>query len=327
MTRTPALALLAASAVALTACGQSVAPVAKADHVAAPVTLTNCGTETAFPAPQRVVALNLGQAGLVARLGEAKKVVGVAQTKGSPLPADLTAGGHQVPVLSVEAPPTREQLLSAKPDLVLSPTTYEFTAEKGYATQEQLKQAGAQTYVAAAGCFGRRSKAEVTDVLTDVDALGRILRAEPKAAELRKQGEQQLKQAADRAQGKTPVSLAQLFIEGDTVTAIGAGVEHSIAKAAGAAPVFTPDDPAFAKFFAAEVSRETLLAKNPGAIVIATTSDSHEQRSRAWLAQHLGQTDAVKNNRIIVIPATEVLPGTWGNLDAVTTINRALYAG
>lgn len=89
--------------------------------------------------------------------------------------------------------------------------------------------------------------------------------------------------------------------------------------------VFAPDDPAFAKFFAAEVSRETLLAKNPDVIVVSTTGADHERRTRAWLKQHLSGAKAVQADRIVAVPSSELLPGTWGNLDAVTTISKALY--
>ncbi|MBW3085509.1 Vitamin B12-binding protein [Austwickia sp. TVS 96-490-7B] len=323
--RAVTIALL--SALALTGCGQSVStPQASGSSSAATVTLTNCGADQTYPVGrERIVALGTGQADLIARLGAAKKVVAVAQTHGEKLPGALEADGHKVDIISKDAPPTKEQLLGARPDLVLSPTTYEFTAEKGYATQDQLRQSGAQVYVAAAGCFQRRSTAEVTDLLTDIDALGKIIGAEKTAAELRAQAETQLKTAKDRAQGKTAPTVAQLFIEGDTITAIGAGVEHSMAAAAGGTSVFSPTDEAFSKFFAAEVSRETIVAKNPQVIVFTTTGPDHEKSTREWLKKHLGGVKAVHDDRLVAIPGTHVLPGTWGTIDAVTTMNKAFY--
>lgn len=325
--RPPRAALLLASgSLLLAGCGQAVSSPQAGMTQPAAVTLTNCAAPVTYPGKHdRIVALNPGQADLIARLGAAPKVVAVAQTQGAPLPPSLSAAGRDITVLSKDAPPTREQLLAVQPDLVVSPTTYEFTAEKGYATQEQLRQAGAPSYVAAAGCLARRSTAEVTDLLTDIDSLGTILGAKDAAKDLRAKAQQQLQAAKERAQGKPRPTVAQLFVEGDTVTAIGAGVEHSIGEAAGGQGVFAPDDPAFAKFFAAEVSRETLLAKNSDVIVVSTTGADHERRTRACLKQHLSGAKAVQADRIVAVPSSELLPGTWGNLDAVTTISKALY--
>ncbi|MCH8614370.1 ABC transporter substrate-binding protein [Arsenicicoccus dermatophilus] len=320
---------LAGISILLTGCGGAVTPTGSSASLQGGRShVTMCGKAATYPATvRRIVALNPGQADLVARLGAGRAVVGVAQTDGQPVPPSVSSAGGNPRVLSTMGPPAREALLAAQPDLVLSPTTYEFTGEKGYATQEQLKAAGASTYVAAAGCPARRSTAEVTDLLSDIDALGAILHVQPAAAELRRQAEAQLRAAADRARGKPQPTMAQLFVEGDTITAIGAGVEHSIGKAAGGRSVFTPQDPAFASFFAAEVSRETLLAKNPEVIVFGTTGPEHERRTREWLRRNLPDIKAVRASRLVGIPAAQLLPGTWGNLDAVTTINAALYPG
>ncbi|GMA42028.1 ABC transporter substrate-binding protein [Mobilicoccus caccae] len=321
-----ATALLTGGLLLLVGCGQAVTGAPAATTPQATASVTNCGTPVTYAgAPQRIVALNPGQADLIARLGAADRIVGVAQTHGRPLPETLTGGGRQIPVVGQDSPPTREQLLTLQPDLVVSPTTYEFTAEKGYATQDQLRKAGAATYVAAAGCLDRRSEAEVSDLITDIDSLGQVLGADDAARRLTAEANAQLQKATDRAKDKPKPTLAQVFIEGETVTAIGAGVEHSIGEAAGGRGVFSPDDPAFAKFFAAEVSRETLLAKNPDVIVFSALDDEHEKRTRQWLSTHLGSAKAVQQGRLVAIPASQLLPGTWGNLDAVTTINEALY--
>ncbi|STD03891.1 corrinoid ABC transporter substrate-binding protein [Dermatophilus congolensis] len=324
-----ALAATAAAALigslTLTACGQGVSN-SSVNNGKNAAQITNCGKAHTYPAdPQRIVALNPGQGDLIARLGAADRVTAIAQTNGAPIPTSLTANGHKPTVLSDSAPPTKEQLLGTQPQLVLSPTTYEFTAEKGYATEDQLRQAGAEVYIAAAGCLDRRGKADVTDLLTDIDALGKILGKDKEAQELHNKAQGILTAATERAKDQTKPKVAQLFIEGDTISAIGGGVEHSMVAAAGGDNVFNPDDPAFAKFFAAEISRETLVDKNPEVIVFSSTGKDHEKRTREWLTKNFANVEAVKNDRIVALPAAELLPGTWGNLDAVTSMNEAFY--
>ena len=329
MKRTKSAAYLSLSAAMLTVlvgCGQSVSEVNEAKSSQSGTKITNCSVEHTYPAEsKKVVALSPGQADIVARLGAGDKIAGIAQLNGEKMPASLTDQGHTPPVLSENTPPTREQLLKVQPDLVLAPTTYEFNAEQGYATQEQLKQSGAETYVAASGCLDNRSKAKVHDFFTDLDAYGKILGREDDAKKLAEQAQQQLDDATARYEGKSKKSVAQLYIEGNNVTAIGAGIEHSIAEAAGADGVFNPDDAAFKEFFAAEVSREEILKKNPEAIVFTTTSPEQEQASRKWMKENLSEVTAVKEDRLIAIPAADMLPGTWGNIDAVTTISQKLY--
>lgn len=307
-------------------CGQSVAENNVQAHKDAEVSIQNCSVDQQYKtSPDRVVALSPGQADIIGKLGAGDKIVGIAQLNGKDMPSSLTEQGHMPQVLSENSPPSREQLLSANPDIVFAPTTYEFSDQQGYASQEQLTQSGIANYVAAAGCLERRSHAQVTDLLTDIDAYGKILGKENQAQELQEKAQKQLEEAAERAQGKEAPSVAQLYIEGNSVTAIGAGIEHDIAKAAGAKGVFNPEDPEFKEFFAAEVSRESILEKNPEAIILTTTSEEHEKASLKWLKENLSEVKAVKENSIIAIPAADMLPGTWGNLDAVTTINTALY--
>lgn len=316
--------LALAGLVALTGCGQSVTENTAQSSQSQNVSLENCGEPVDFATnPERIVALNPGQADLMARLGAGDKVIGVAQTNGKELPESLTSQGHNPQVISEDAPPSREDLLKLNPDLVLSPTTYEFTAEQGYATQDQLKEAGAASYVAEAGCFNNRSTAKVSDLLTDVEAYGKILGKEDEAKKLSEQA--QLDEAKKRSEGKEKQTLAQLYIEGDTLTAIGAGVEHSMAEVAGAQNVFNPEDSGFKDFFAAEVSREELLKKNPDVIVFTTTSEEHEKTTREWLKKNLSGVKAVQDDPLVAIPSSDTLPGTWGNLDTVTTISKALY--
>lgn len=323
-----ALALTALLAVAVTACGSAVTTQSNPTPASGGTqfSITNCGRGLSFnAAPQRTVGLSPSQTDLLARLGLATTLVGQAQTSTHALPQDVAPLVESVPKLSDVAPPTREVLLGVKPDFVVSPTEYEFTAESGFASLEQLKQAGAQAYVATAGCAERRRTGSVEDLLTDIKNLGGIYAVPDQAAELVKQAEQRLEKVQQKLQGVNKLKVAQLFVEGNTLSAIGAGIEYDIVARGGGTNVFQPTDPAFSKFFAASISAEQVASKNPDAIVFAVNGPEQEQNARSYFKRTFPDLEAVTKGRLIAISAADVFPGAWGNIAAVEKIAQGLY--
>lgn len=320
---------LAMAAVTLSACGAAVSSTQEADAAAGgnyPVKLTNCDRDLAVEqAPKRIVSLMPSQTELLVRLGLTDRLVGQAQTGTHPLDKDVAAQVKDVPVISADTPPAREDLLATQPDAVLSPTSYEFTAEQGFASIEQLEQASAVTYVATGGCMERRATAEVDDLLLDIDNLGRIFDVTAEAAALREETENRLAAVDEAIDGAEKPTVAQLYVEGKSVYAIGASVEYDIIKRAGGDNVFNPDEKLFEQFFSAAISPEEVAARNPDAIVFTVTGDAHEKQVRAYLAKTFPEVDAVKQNRLVALPASDVFPGTLGNVDAVEAIAAALY--
>ncbi|WP_269936472.1 ABC transporter substrate-binding protein [Arthrobacter sp. HY1533] len=311
--------------VLLAGCGQAVAGKTTAGHVDGATTIENCGRTLTFAtAPQRVVAMTPGQSELLVRLGQAGKVVAEAQSKGRELLPELAAAG-QATQLSEQGPPSREVLLGVAPDLVHSPTGYEFTAEQGFASVEQLKSSGAESYIATAGCLERRSSAEVRDLLTDIANLGTIFGATEQAAKLGAEAQGALDETQQRVSGKVRPTVAELFVEGNTISAIGAGIEHNMIDIAGGRNVFSPSDAAFAQFFSAVISAETLVEKDPEVIVFTTIDEAHGQATRDFLKQKFPHVQAVKNDRLVALDSDDVMPGTLGNIRAVEQVARALH--
>lgn len=321
---------LAVAALALSGCGSSVTAAKESDDRAGggshPVELSNCGRDVVVhKAPQRIVSLMPSQTELLVRLGLADRLVGQAQTATHPLAEDVAAEVEDVPVISPDTPPAREDLLETQPDAVLSPTSYEFTAEQGFASIDQLEQAGVVSYVATGGCMERRATAEVDDLLTDIDNLGRMFDATDEAAELREDTEDRLAAVDEAIAGAERPTVAQLYVEGRSTYAIGASVEYDIIRRAGGDNVFSPDEKLFEQFFSAAISPEEVAARNPDTIVFTVTGDAHEQQTRDHLAKTYPEVTAVKEDRLVALPASDVFPGTLGNVSAVETIAKALY--
>lgn len=311
----------------LSGCGQGVSGPATETAQAAGATVNNCGYQvTVDKAPERVVAMTPGLTDLADRLGAADRIVGVAQTRNAVLPTAVS-DNEDIAILTQDGPPSREVLLNTSPDLVLSPTTYEFTAEQGFASQEQLSEAGAEAYISTAGCPDRRSSAEVTDLLTDIDNLGALLGQPEQAAKVKEQAQRELDDVSNAVAGLDQPTVAQVYVEAETLMAIGAGVEYDMIRRAGGDNVFSPDDAAFRDFFAATISPETLVEKNPEAIVFSAANDKQVEATRAYLKKHFPEVKAVTDDRLINIGADQVMPGSWGNIDAVRTIAEGLYPG
>ncbi|MGV8913367.1 MAG: ABC transporter substrate-binding protein [Rhodoglobus sp.] len=320
-------ATVAVAALLLTGCGGAVAgPTADADSTNA-ITIENCGrTLTLSGAPTAVVGMHPAQTELLLRLGLADTLVGQAQGAAQALPDDVASLAAGVPVIGGMMPPAREELLSVEPDFVYSPTTYEFTAEQGFASIEQLETAGADVYVATGGCKDRRMTGEVGDLFVDLDNLGQIFGVQDAAATIAEQGQADLDEVADATANVEQLRVAQIYVEGNNLSAIGAGIEYDIIQLAGADNVYTPDQPAFASFFAATISPESLAAEAPDALVFSVYDAEHEAATRDYLKATFPDMPAVRDGKLIAVPSADMFPGTLGNIAVVMTIATQLYS-
>lgn len=319
-------ALLASALLTLSGCGSAVAPATQPAASGAGSSLENCGRQVrTAQIPQSVVGMHPAQTELLVRLGQADKLAGQGQAAAQQLPAEVASQLAEVPQIGGALPPSREDLLAVAPDFVYSPTTYEFTAEQGFASIEQLEQAGAAVYVAAGGCQDRRMTGEVTDLFTDLQNLGGIFAAEQAAADLIATSTAQLERVSEALEGVAKLRVAQVYVDGTTLQGIGAGIEYDILRLAGAENIFTPEQPAFAKFFAATITPEALAAEEPEALVFTVHDPEHEASTREYLARTFPQMPAVKHKRLIAVSSTDVFPGTLGNVKAVSHIAEQLY--
>ncbi|WP_129667773.1 ABC transporter substrate-binding protein [Phytoactinopolyspora endophytica] len=321
-----AVVALSAAALILTGCGTGVTNDDEQTDMGDEVTVENCGRDvTVNGAPEATVGMHPAQTELMLRLGLADRLVGQAQATAQALPDDVAPLAEDVPVLGDSAPPSREDLLAVEPDFVYSPTTYEFSAEQGFASIEQLNEAGAAVYVASGGCADRRMTGEVTDLFTDLKNLGEIFGVQDEAADLIAENQAELDEVADATSDVDKLRVAQVYFEGGTLQAIGAGIEYNILRLAGADNVYTPDQDAFADFFAATITPESLAAEEPEAIVFATFDEQHEAATREYLTSTFPDMPAVREDRLIVVSTSDMFPGTLGNISSVRRIAEHLY--
>ncbi|GAA1990845.1 ABC transporter substrate-binding protein [Isoptericola halotolerans] len=323
-----AIGTLSATALVISGCGSSVTSEASETDAdaATTVTLENCDREVVVEgAPEAAVGMHPAQTELMLRLGLADRLAGQAQAAAQALPDDVASLAADVPVIGEVMPPSREDLLAVEPDFVYSPTTYEFTAEQGFASIDQLEQADATVYVATGGCAERRMTGEVTDLFDDLENLGEIFGVQDEAADLVVQSRAQLDEVAAAIEDVDPLRVAQVYVEGTTLQAIGAGIEYDILGLAGADNVYGPEDPMFADFFAATITPESLAAEEPDALVFSAYDAEHEAATREYLTTTFPDLPAVTEDRLIAVSSSDVFPGTLGNITIVRDIAEQLY--
>lgn len=320
------VAALVGSALLLTGCGGGVIAPTETPRSSERLEVSNCGREVVISdVPKAVIGMHPAQTELLLRLGLAERIVGQAQATAQDLPDDLLPLAADIPVIGGAMPPQREDLLAADADFVYSPTTYEFSAEQGFASIEQLNAAGTAVYVATGGCQERRMTGEVTDLFDDLENLGEIFDVQSKAKELIAENQAMLDDVTKAISGVTRLRVAQIYFEGGTLQAIGAGIEYDILKRAGSDNVYTPEQETFSGFFAATITPESLAAEEPDAIVFAAYDEEHAVATREYLVRTFPDLPAVKNNKLIRVSSSDMFPGTLGNISAVRQIAQALY--
>ena len=148
--------LVAAAAMTIFAGPASAAPTAT--HY--PLTITNCcQTETFTKPPSRVLILNgssVAEVESMIVLGLQKSIIANAQSYGvSDIPG-MVAAIKKIPTggltLNKNYDVPAEQTLSLKPDLVLSTWYGGFNSKSGFASRQELAQAGANTLVTPLQC-------------------------------------------------------------------------------------------------------------------------------------------------------------------------------
>lgn len=168
-----------------------------------PMTINNCGQKVTFKqAPKRVLILNgisVAEVESFVMLGLQKSIAANAQSYGvsddPSMPAAIKAISTGGLTMNKNFEVPAEQVLAAKPDLVMSHWTGGFDAKKGLATREQLAAAGINTLVNPVNCAKGKPTAtpaeekvlenqSINSSLEFMLLLGRVFDVQHKAADV-----------------------------------------------------------------------------------------------------------------------------------------------
>lgn len=157
MTRSPLIvAGAAALTMALTSCAHVTHTSSSTSSVSGPstVTITNCGARRAFPSHARRVFVNdSNMVAMMLSIGAGDQIVAATGIKGQTDALAKVYGHRAVSALpdSDGSYPTLEQVLGARPDVMLAGYGYGY-GESTHLTPEELRARGISAYVLSESC-------------------------------------------------------------------------------------------------------------------------------------------------------------------------------
>ncbi|MEU3788047.1 ABC transporter substrate-binding protein [Streptomyces sp900129855] len=315
--RPAATALAAAICLLTAACGSSSGDKASADtaEVAAsktgyPVTLDNCGQKETFKkAPSRVVVMNgasVAEVSTLLALGLGDRIVANQQGYDMSEVPGRAAAIKKLPTGDVKVNDAydipREAMLGLRPDLVLSVTTYGFDQKNGFATREQLKQVGANSYVSPQGCDDDPSKMTVADSYRLLRDMGKIFNVSDRAEKVIAASEKNIAAVSEKVKGQKKPKVMVLFSNmsmgsNDFSSVLANGIVNDILAKAGGANAFSNTT----KATFADLSKEKVAATDVDAVVVVSYNDPNPAAYAKKLLKEFPQWPAAKNNTYVTL--------------------------
>lgn len=337
--RPVATALAAALCLLTAACGSSSddkasgqSTEAAAPEAGYPVTLDNCGQKETFEkAPSRVVVMNgasVAEVSTLLALGLGDKIVANQQTYGMSEVAGRADAIKKLPTGDVKLNDAydipREAMVGLRPDLVLSTTSYGFDEKNGFATRDQLRDVGANSYVSPQGCEQDTSKMTIADSYRLLRDMGKIFNVSDKAEKLIAASEKNIAAVSAKVKGEKTPNVMVLFSNmsmggNDFSSVVAKGVYNDILAKAGGANAF--ENASRTSF--ADLSKEKVAATDVDALIVIAYNDPNPAAYAKKLLKEFPQWPAAKNNAYVTLSDSMYL-GPSNDL-AVEKIAKTLH--
>ncbi|SNX55799.1 iron complex transport system substrate-binding protein [Streptomyces sp. TLI_55] len=336
----PVVTALAAACCLLTAaCGSSSddkgsdqSTEAAAPKAGYPVTLDNCGRKETFEKPpSRVVVMNgasVAEVSTLLALGLGDKIAANQQTYGMSEVAGRADAIKDLPTGDVRLNDAydipREAMLGLRPDLVLSTTSYGFDEKNGFATRDQLKDVGANSYVSPQGCDQDTSKMTIADSYQLLRDMGQVFNVSDRAEKLIAASEKHIAAVSEKVKGKKAPNVMVLFSNmsmggNDFSSVVANGIFNDILAKAGGSNAFGNAS----KTSFADLSKEKVAATDVDALVVVAYNDPNPAAYAKKLLKEFPQWPAAKNNAYVTLSDSMYL-GPSNDL-AVEKIAKTLH--
>jgi iron complex transport system substrate-binding protein len=293
------LTAAAMGVVALTACGSE--DVASGGAAGYPLTVTNCAREVTIEKPPERIYVIGGEAGtLVHAAGGSDRISTFSPLQDEPLgvAAEALGAAPQLPIVGSKDI-SREVIIGAEPDLVVTYGLNEFTPE-------DLEASGIPTLVISGYCGGfGAGQSTVEDPLegiyADITTLGRVLGTEDQSAQAVKGLRNRVTAVQQRAAPDVGAAAAVFVV--DPESALGAygrrSMIHQQMEYVGLSNVFADTDE---RYF--EPNSEALINARPDVLVgLYQERDVSSQGVLDTLASRpeLGSIPAIAEKNILVL--------------------------
>ncbi|WP_217554383.1 ABC transporter substrate-binding protein [Streptomyces sp. GbtcB6] len=289
------------------AAGDASAAAAKSGY---PVTLTNCGESEKFgKEPSRVVLMNgasVAEVSTLLSLGLGDRIVANQQSYGMSEVAGRAAAVKKLPTGNVKLNDAydipREAMIGLRPDLVLSTTSYGFDEKNGFATRDQLKQAGANTYVSPQGCDQDTSRMTIADSYTLLRDMGKIFGRSAQAEKLVAASQKHIDEVAAKVEGEKQPKVMVLFSNmamggNDFSSVVAKGIYNDILAKAGGTNAFANAS----RTSFADLSKEKVAATDVDALVVIGYNDPNPAAYARKLLKEFPQWPAAKNDKYVAL--------------------------
>ena len=311
-----------------------------------PLRINNCGTNVVFKkAPSRVILMNGASVGEVedfVALGLQNKILGNSQSYGVSDDPTMVAKIAAIPTDGLKVNQTtddisEEQILSRKPDLVISTWFGGFTKANGFKSRSDLTKLGINSLINPTNCDlgnANPTSAEKSIFVNQgidssygfISMLGQIFNVQNRAHALIASIKSQIAQVQAKVSKETPLKALVVYPDMGMMNANGlpavfvGGIYNSVLKAAGLQNVFT-DSPTN---FNENVNQEILSSINPDIVVLGSYVAGEDLNSEiAALFKAYPQWNAAKNNKYVSITDSIYL-GPLNGI-AVAKIAKAAY--
>ncbi|MET8671339.1 ABC transporter substrate-binding protein [Streptomyces sp. CAI-21] len=285
-------------------------PAASSSAEGYPVTLENCGVKQTFTkAPSRVVVMNgasVAEVSTLLALGLEDRIVVNQQTYGK---SEVPGRADEIKALpkgdiklndAFDIP--REAMLAQRPDLVLSTTAYGFDGKNGFATRDQLKQVGANSYVSPQGCDQDTSKMTMEDSRRLLRDMGKVFGVSERAEKLIAESDRRIAEVTEKVKGgekpKVMVIFSNMSMGGNDFSSVVAkGIYNDILARAGGTNAF--ENASKGSF--ADLSKEKVAAADIDALVVISYNDPDPTAYAKKLLKEFPQWTAAKNDAYVVL--------------------------
>lgn len=276
--------------------------------------------------PDGIVALTLNSAEIVAALGEAESIKGIAQNNNVvkdvlpdlyPLlskcdfPAEINSGI-----------PTLEGMLGLSPKLVIA-NSYYFRVPQIFGSLEDYQANGVEFYITEGSYL---PDCTIENTYNDIRNIGAILNKQDEAEKIITNMKQRMEDVSKKVADQTPVSVMSFdsFDEDGFTVSGGKGLVQNLISLAGGNNAFADAEGQFVS-----VNIEEIITRNPDVIVIHAYTAMGDEDTQAKIDKlkntpELSEVNAIKNNNIIVVPLFQVNPGLQ-NVNYVESLAAVMY--
>ena len=288
-----------------------------------PLTIQSCNREVTFKeAPKHAVSHDINMTQMMLALGLKSKMAGYSGVSGwksvTPEMQSLLDG---LPELAAKYPSV-ETLLNANVDFFFAGWDYGMRVG-GDLTPQTLQPLGIHVYELTESCafVMKRPAATLDDTYNDLRNLGKIFDVQDRANALIADMQSQVAEVRKDLPAEKPRVFLYDSGEDRAMTSGRLGMPQALIDAAGGHNVLDDVEASWTR-----VNWETVVERNPQVIVIVDYSEITAEQKIEFLLKNkaLQSVDAIKNQRLIVIPYVQATPGI-DNVLAVETLAKGFH--